>query len=85
MSQVATGIASAIEEQGAMTQEIVRQMAEATDGTAAMTHDIGEVADAAGSAGRAAGEVAQASDALSDQCARLRREVDGFLTSVRAA
>ncbi|SFV11947.1 Methyl-accepting chemotaxis protein [Methylobacterium sp. 174MFSha1.1] len=85
MSQVATGIASAIEEQGAMTHEIVRQMAEATDGTAAMTRDIGEVADAAGSAGRAAGEVAQASDALSDQCARLRREVDGFLSSVRAA
>ncbi|MET7244236.1 methyl-accepting chemotaxis protein [Methylobacterium sp. EM32] len=85
MSQVATGIASAIEEQGAMTQEIVRQMAEATDGTAAMTHDIGEVADAAGSAGRAAGEVALASDALSDQCARLRREVAGFLSSVRAA
>ncbi|AWN48697.1 chemotaxis protein [Methylobacterium terrae] len=85
MSQVATGIASAIEEQGAMTHEIVRQMAEATDGTAAMTRDIAEVAEAAGVAGRAAGEVAQASEDLSDECAHLRREVDGFLTSVRAA
>ncbi|OAS27811.1 methyl-accepting chemotaxis protein [Methylobacterium platani] len=85
MSQVATGIASAIEEQGAMTQEIVRQMAEAMDGTAAMTGDIAEVAEAAGSAGRAASEVAQASGDLSDQCAHLRREVDGFLASVRAA
>ncbi|KMO38659.1 chemotaxis protein, partial [Methylobacterium tarhaniae] len=85
MSQVATGIASAIEEQGAMTQEIVRQMAEATDGTSAMTRDIAEVATAAGAAGRAASEVAQASDDLSDQCAHLRQEVDGFLASVRAA
>ncbi len=85
MSQVTTGIASAIEEQGAMTHEIVRQMAEATDGTSAMTRDIAEVADAAGTAGRAASEVAQVSDDLSDQCARLRQEVDGFLASVRAA
>ncbi|KMO41416.1 methyl-accepting chemotaxis protein [Methylobacterium aquaticum] len=85
MSQVTTGIASAIEEQGAMTHEIVRQMAEATDGTTAMTRDIGEVADAAGTAGRAASEVAQVSDDLSDQCARLRQEVDVFLASVRAA
>ncbi|MFH6785588.1 methyl-accepting chemotaxis protein [Methylobacterium sp. MA0201] len=85
MSQVSTGIASAIEEQGTMTHEIVRQMAEATDGTAAMTSDIGAVADAAGTAGRAAAEVARVSDDLTDQCARLRQEVDGFLASVRAA
>ena len=85
MSQVTTGIASAIEEQGAMTHEIVRQMAEATEGTAAMTTDINEVAGAAAAAGRAASEVSQGSDDLAEQCARLRREVDGFLASVRAA
>ncbi len=85
MNRTTTGIAVAVEQQGATTQEIVRSMGQASQGTSAMTSDIAEVARVADEAGRAAASVAAATGQLSSQSERLRAEVAQFLQNVRAA
>ena len=85
MSMVTGSIAAAVEEQGLTTQEIVRNMGQASAGTGAMTTDIEEVARSAAEAGASAAQVQQASDDLSRQSDSLRSEVGQFLATVRAA
>jgi methyl-accepting chemotaxis protein len=85
MRSVTTNIATAIEEQGATTQEIVRSMSQASTGTVEVTTNIAEVAQEAEGAGQAARAVATAADGLADQSAVLRSEVEKFLANVRAA
>ena len=82
---VATSIAAAVEEQGAATREIARNVAEAAAGTGAVTGTIDAVAQAADATGTAAGRMLASAASLSDQSAELRREIDTFLTTVRAA
>ncbi|GAB6845213.1 methyl-accepting chemotaxis protein [Methylorubrum rhodinum] len=82
---MSTGIAAAVEEQGAATQEIVRNVAQAASGTASVTGSIVEVAQASEETGTAAGHVLSASAALSRQAEQLNAEVAGFLARVRAA
>lgn len=85
MNEISTSIASAVEEQNATTQEIVRSMSHASAGSTAMTADIAEVAHAAGDAGIAASDVARAADDLLGQSRQLASEVEQFLGNVRAA
>lgn len=85
MNRTTTGIAAAVEQQGATTQEIVRSMTQASEGTSAMTADIAEVARVADEAGRAAASVAEVTGHLATQSERLRAEVAQFLQIVRAA
>lgn len=85
MNQVSTGIAAAVDQQGATTQDIVRSMGQASAGTGVMTADIGEVARVADDAGRAAAAVEQASNALAARSEQLRAEVAQFLHDIRAA
>ena len=82
---VATSIAAAVEQQGAATQEIVRNVSEAAAGTGAVTSNIAGVAEAAGETGAAASQVLGAASELSRQSEHLRTEVGRFLTTVRAA
>ncbi|WP_232630513.1 methyl-accepting chemotaxis protein [Methylobacterium sp. Leaf118] len=82
---VATAIAAAVEEQGAATQEIVRNVAQASAGAAEVTGNIAGVAGSAEATGSAANEVLQAAGDLLRQSDHLRAEVSRFLTSVRAA
>lgn len=85
MSMVTSSIAAAVEEQSLTTQEIVRNMGQASAGTGAMTTDIEEVARSAAEAGTSAGRVLVASEDLSTQSDSLRSEVGQFLATVRAA
>lgn len=82
---VSTGIAAAVEEQGAATQEIVRNVNQAAVGTGAVTSTIAGVAGAAESTGAAAGQVLDAASELSRQSEHLSGEVSRFLATVRAA
>ncbi|WP_342110212.1 methyl-accepting chemotaxis protein [Methylobacterium sp. SI9] len=82
---VATSIAAAVEEQGAATREIARNVAEAATGTGAVTGTIDAVARAADETGTAATRMLASAASLSEQSAELRREIDTFLTTVRAA
>ncbi|MGU3404252.1 methyl-accepting chemotaxis protein [Methylobacterium brachiatum] len=82
---VATSIAAAVEEQGAATQEIVRNVAEAAAGTDAVTGTIASLAQAAGETGAAATQVLEAASEMSRQSEHLTAEVGRFLATVRAA
>ncbi|MFY9293671.1 MAG: methyl-accepting chemotaxis protein [Methylorubrum rhodinum] len=85
ISGVAASIAAAVEQQGAATQEIVRNVAQAASGAAEVTGNIAGVASAAEEAGTAADQVLAASTELSRQSEHLNGEVARFLASVRAA
>ncbi|WP_253369867.1 MULTISPECIES: methyl-accepting chemotaxis protein [Methylorubrum] len=85
ISGVATGIAAAVEEQGAATQEIVRNVAQAASGTGSVTRTIAEVAGTAEETGAAAAQVLASATELSRQSEYLGAEVGRFLDTVRAA
>ena len=85
ISSVTVTIASAVEEQGAATQEIVRNVSQAATGTGEVTGNIAGVARASEETGAAASQVLAAASALSRQSAHLSAEVDRFLVTVRAA
>ena len=82
---VATAIAAAVEEQGAATQEIVRNVAQAATGANAVTGTIVEVARASEDTGSAATQVLASASELSRQSEHLTAEVGRFLAGVRAA
>ncbi len=82
---MSVGIATAVDQQGAATREIVRNVAEAATGTHAVTDTITAVASAAEETGAAASQVLAASSELSRQSEQLSAEVARFLATVRAA
>jgi methyl-accepting chemotaxis protein len=85
INDVTTSIAAAVEEQGAATQEIVRNVAQASAGTSEVTGNIAGVAQASEDTGAAASQVLSASGELSRQAEHLNAEVARFLATVRAA
>ncbi|GJD56832.1 methyl-accepting chemotaxis protein [Methylobacterium dankookense] len=85
LSGVANAIAAAVEEQGAATQEIVRNVSEAASGASAVTANIAGVAGASAETGVAAAQVLSAASELSRQSEQLQGEVGRFLATVRAA
>ena len=78
-------MAAAVEEQGAATQEIVRNVSQAAAGTGEVTGTIAGVAGAAEETGAAASQVLASASALSRQSEHLSAEVARFLATVRAA
>jgi methyl-accepting chemotaxis protein len=85
ISEIATSIASAVEEQGAATQEIARNVQQAAAGTQDVSANIGGVTQAAGETGAGASQVLSAADELSRQSAQLQTEIDQFLGNGKAA
>ena len=82
---LAGSIAAAVEEQGAATQEIVRNVSEASAGTGAVTGNVASVATAAEETGAAANQVLASASELSRQSEQLDGQVRHFLETVRAA
>ena len=85
MSEIATAIAAAMEEQRAAAGEITRSAQEAADGTRDVFSNIQEVDQATSETGESAGQVLEASLAVSRQSDELKAAVEQFLTEVRAA
>ena len=85
MSDIATTIAAAVEQQSAATSEIARNVQQAASGTASVSENIGGVTENAGRTGSTAGEVLEAATRLSAQADALRRQIDRFLGEVKAA
>ena len=85
INEVNSGIASAVEQQGAATQEIARNVEQAASGTHEVTSNITGVSQAANDTGAAAAQIQGAASELSQQSEKLRAEVDKFLSTVRAA
>ncbi len=84
INEINASIASAVEEQGAATQEIARNVEQASAGTQEASASVSAVKQAADDAGHAADQVAVASGELSTLAEKLRGEVDRFLRQVRA-
>jgi methyl-accepting chemotaxis protein len=82
MSDISTGIASAMEEQGAATQEIARNVQQASAGTAEVSSNTIGILEAARNAGRAASRVNDVSRQIGAQVDILRHEVSTFLKSI---
>ncbi|MGY2049006.1 methyl-accepting chemotaxis protein [Methylobacterium sp. JK268] len=85
MSRAATGIATAVEQQGSATREIARSVQDAASGTAEVTGTVSELRRGAATAGEAAARVLEAARALSGCSESLGREVSGFLVGLEAA
>lgn len=85
MSEISSTIAAAVEEQGAATQEISRNIQHAAEGTQQVSSNITEVQHGATETGSASEQVHSAAKSLSSESNRLKFEVDKFLNSVRAA
>jgi methyl-accepting chemotaxis protein len=85
MSGISSTIAAAMEQQGAATQEISRNIQHAAQGTAQVSSNISDVQRGAGETGSASSRVLSAAQSLSTESNRLKLEVGRFLNSVRAA
>ena len=84
VNEIATTIATAVEQQGVSAQEIARNVQQAARGTQDVNENIESVSRAASETGTAAGQVLSASKEMSRQAEDLRGEVDRFLREVRA-
>jgi methyl-accepting chemotaxis protein len=85
VSEIASTIAAAIEEQGAATQEIARNVQQAAIGTTQVATSIADVNRGAGDTGSASSQVLSSARSLSNENKRLKAEVVKFLATVRAA
>jgi methyl-accepting chemotaxis protein len=85
ISEISSTIAAAVEEQGAATQEISRNVQQAAQGTQQVSSNITDVQRGASETGSASSQVLSAAQSLSGDSNRLKREVGKFLNSVRAA
>src|SRR6266704_334407 len=85
ISNISATIAAAVEEQGAATQEISRNIQQAAQGTQQVSSNITDVQRGASETGSASSQVLSAAQSLSSDSNRLKLEVGKFLDSVRAA
>jgi methyl-accepting chemotaxis protein len=85
VSEIAGAISAAIEEQGAATQEIARNVQQAAVGSTQVASSIADVSRSAGDTGSASSQVLSSAQLLSNENRRLKVEVTRFLATVRAA
>jgi len=85
INEIATTIAAAVEEQGAATQEIARNVQGAAEGTHQVSANIVGVNQAAAETGAAADQVLTSAEELGRQAETLRADIDSFLAEIRAA
>ncbi|MGX9963557.1 methyl-accepting chemotaxis protein [Roseomonas sp. F4] len=85
LSNIATQVAAAAEQQSSATQEIGRAVAEAATGTDQVTRRTAEVMQGAEATAAATSGLRDASAGLSRQADALRGQVTGFLAAIRAA
>jgi methyl-accepting chemotaxis protein len=85
MNGTSVAVAAAMEEQGAATQEIARNVQHAALGTRQVSGSMQAVKDAAGDAGEAANHVLDAARGVAGHASDLRRELQAFLGDMKAA
>jgi methyl-accepting chemotaxis protein len=85
ISEIATSISSAVEQQRAATQNIAQGVRSAASGTADVVSNIRNAAKGAGETGDKSDRMFVSAKALSAESLRLKAEVDKFLDRMRAA
>ena len=81
--EIVTTIVGAMEEQGATTQQIARNVEQAATGTREVSRNVNSLNTASGETGAAADQVLGAARELSQSAGQLAREVQAFLQNVR--
>lgn len=85
MDETTAAISNAVRQQSSATAEIVHRVDQASDGAREVSRNIVAVARSAAETGDAANHMLGASRELASQAVTLQRQVDLFLTNVRAA
>ncbi|MDZ4368502.1 MAG: MCP four helix bundle domain-containing protein [Afipia sp.] len=85
MSEISSTIAAAVEEQGAATQEIARNVQQAAQLSMRVATNITDVDRSNGETGAASAQVLSAAQSLSKESNHLQMEVRNFLSTIRAA
>ena len=85
ISEIAATIAASVDQQGGATQEIVRNVEQAAQGTVQVANNIVDVNKGARETGSASSQVLSSAQSLSGESNRLKLEVAKFLNTVRAA
>ena len=85
ISEISSTIAAAVEEQGAATKEIARNMQQASQLSTQVATNVTDVNKGAGETGSASAQVLASAQSLSKESGQLRIEVDNFLQAMRAA
>ncbi len=85
INEIATTIASAVEQQGAATAEIANNAQQVSQGTREVSSNIVNVTQAASETGAAAEQMLSSASELAKQGETLREKVDVFVARVRAA
>jgi methyl-accepting chemotaxis protein len=85
VSEIATAMAAAVEEQGGAIQEIARNVQEAAHGTSQVAANIVDVNRGATATGSASADVLSSARSLSGDSSRLQLEVQKFVQLVRSA
>jgi methyl-accepting chemotaxis protein len=85
ISDIATTIADAVEQQSTATQEIARSVQSVAQGTEEAAASIVQVNRGATETGAASEEVLHSARSLSSESTRLREELDRFMANIRAA
>ncbi|MBV8534450.1 MAG: hypothetical protein JO128_02585 [Alphaproteobacteria bacterium] len=83
--EIATSIASAVEEQGAATQEIARSVQQAASGTSDVSSHIGSLETAAEGTARASTDVQSVVRELQERTGALRGAVGSFFADLKSA
>jgi methyl-accepting chemotaxis protein len=85
ISQIATSISAAVNQQGTATRSITEAVQAAASGSLAVAENIERVASGAGETGTASGQMLKSAQELSSESVLLKAEVEKFLDSVQAA
>jgi methyl-accepting chemotaxis protein len=85
ISQTAATIMQAMQEQGAATQDIAHKVQQAAKGTQQVATNVHDVNVGAAETGSASSQVLVSAKSLSRESSDLKREVEKFLATVRAA
>ncbi|MEQ8286724.1 methyl-accepting chemotaxis protein [Thalassospira sp.] len=83
LNEIATTISAAVEEQGAATDEITRNVRGAADRTRAVSASITEVANETGRTGQLSGEVLTTSRTASEKVSEMRNRISTILDDLR--
>jgi methyl-accepting chemotaxis protein len=84
-NDIAAAITASVEQQGAATTAIAQNVSQAAAGTTEVSHNIAGAVDASSDVGTAATQMLETVGDLSKRSGILRREVDGFLATIRTA
>lgn len=85
VNEIAIKTSAAVEEQGAATNEIARNVQEAAMGTAEVTTNISHISQTVANTGVVAKEVSDAAKSLDTQSIKLDDDVSGYLAGIQKA